>query len=183
MTKPFGKSLLAAVLAGILAGAPVTPVLAQEPAAPQAKPASQGGVPISLGLSKQHFSTSPEIWPNPTRPYRPQFVSPSELTNSPRLDQLIQNGKMNLSLQDAIALAMENSMDIVVQRYNPWIADTSILKTKAGFFGFGVPNSLAAGSLANLPTLIFDPYPEMASCWDTEAKASQPGVPGLLFST
>ena len=159
MTKSFGKSLLAAVLAGILAGAPVTPVLAQEQAsAPQAKSAAQGGVPISLGLSKQHYTGSPNFLPNPTAPYRAQYVNPGTLSNSPRLEQLIQNGRMNLSLQDAIALAMENSMDIVVQRYNPWMADASILKTKAGSFGFGVPNSLAAGSTASLPNLFFDPF-------------------------
>jgi outer membrane protein TolC len=159
MTKSFGKSLLAVVLAGILAGAPAAPVLAQEQAsAPQAKSAAQGGVPISLGLSKQHYTGSPNLWPNPTAPYRAQYVNPGTLSNSPRLEQLIQNGKMNLSLQDAIALAMENSMDIVVQRYNPWMADASILKTKAGGFGFGVPNSLAAGSTANLPNLFFDPF-------------------------
>lgn len=159
MTKSFGKSLLAAVLSGILAGAPASSVLAQEQAAaPQAKSAAQGGVPISLGLSKQHYTGSPNIWPNPTAPYRAQYVNPGTLSNSPRLEQLIQNGKMNLSLQDAIALAMENSMDIVVQRYNPWMADASILKTKAGGFGFGVPNSLSAGSTASLPNLFFDPF-------------------------
>jgi outer membrane protein TolC len=153
------KSLLSAVLAGILAGAPASPVLAQD-AAPSAqnKAALQGGVPISLGLNKYHYTNSPGLWPNITAPYKTWYVNPGALTNSPRLEQLIQSGKLNLSLQDAIALALENSMDIVVQRYNPWMADTSILKTKAGGFGYGVPNSLSAGSTANLPSLIFDPY-------------------------
>ncbi|HET6928845.1 MAG TPA: TolC family protein [Candidatus Acidoferrum sp.] len=154
------KSLLAAVLAGILAGAPASPVLAQDPAAaPAAKQASlQGGVPISLGLNKFHYTKSPGLWPNFTAPYRTWYVNPGALSNSPRLEQLIQAGKLNLTLQDAIALALENSMDIVVQRYNPWMADASILKTKAGGFGFGVPTSLSAGSTANLPSLFFDPY-------------------------
>src|SRR5215469_14968580 len=159
MTKSFGRSLLAALLAGILAGAPASPVLAQQPdQAPQAKTTSQGARPFSLGLSQYHYTHSPSPWPNITAPFRTQYVNPGTLSNSPRLEQLIQDGKMNLSLQDAIALALENSMDIVVQRYNPWMADASILKTKAGFFGFGVPNSLSAGSTANLPSLIFDPY-------------------------
>src|SRR5215469_1083948 len=159
MTKSFGRSLLAALLAGILAGAPASPVLAQQPdQAPQAKTTSQGARPFSLGLSQYHYTQSPSPWPNITAPFRTQYVNPGTLSNSPRLEQLIQDGKMNLSLQDAIALALENSMDIVVQRYNPWMADASILKTKAGFFGFGVPNSLSAGSTANLPSLIFDPY-------------------------
>jgi outer membrane protein TolC len=153
------KSLLSAVLAGILAGAPASPVLAQDAAPPpQNKANLQGGVPISLGLSKYHYTDSPGLFPNFTAPFRTWYVNPGALSNSPRLEQLIQLGKLNLSLQDAIALALENSMDIVVQRYNPWMADTSILKTKAGGFGYGVPNSLSAGSTANLPSLIFDPY-------------------------
>src|SRR5467141_2729955 len=153
------KSLLSAVLAGILAGAPASPVLAQDAAPPPQKQASlQGGVPISLGLNKYHYTNSPGLWPNITAPYKTWYVNPGALSNSPRLAQLIQSGKMNLSLQDAIALALENSMDIVVQRYNPWMADASILKTKAGGFGYGVPGSLSVGSTANLPSLIFDPY-------------------------
>jgi len=153
------KSLLSAVLAGILAGAPASPVLAQDAAPPpQNKASLQGGVPISLGLNKVHYTNSPGLFPNITAPYRTWYVNPGALTNSPRLEQLIQAGKLNLSLQDAIALALENSMDIVVQRYNPWMADASILKTKAGGFGFGVPGSLSVGSTANLPALFFDPY-------------------------
>ncbi len=154
------KSLLSAVLAGILAGAPASPVLAQDPAPPppQKQANLQGGVPISLGLSKYHYTKSPDLWPNITAPYKTWYVNPGALSNSPRLEQLIQAGKLNLTLQDAIALALENSMDIVVQRYNPWMADASILKTKAGGFGFGVPGSLSVGSTANLPSLFFDPY-------------------------
>src|SRR5882672_10270175 len=152
------KSLLSAVLAGILAGAPASPVLAQDPAPPQKQASLQGGVPISLGLGKYHYTKSPDLWPNITTPYKTWYVNPGALSNSPRLEQLIQAGKLNLSLQDTIALALENSMDIVVQRYNPWMADASILKTKAGGFGFGVPGSLSVGSTANLPALYFDPY-------------------------
>ena len=152
------KSLLSAVLAGILAGAPASPVLAQDPAPPQKQASLQGGVPISLGLGKYHYTKSPGLWPNITAPYKTWYVNPGALSNSPRLEQLIQAGKLNLSLQDTIALALENSMDIVVQRYNPWMADASILKTKAGGFGFGVPGSLSVGSTANLPALYFDPY-------------------------
>ena len=86
------KSLLSAVLAGILAGAPASPVLAQEPAqAPAPKQASlQGGVPISLGLNKFHYTNSPSLWPNITAPYKTWYVNPGALSNSPRLEQLIQ---------------------------------------------------------------------------------------------
>ena len=70
---------------------------------------------------------------------------------------MIHDGKMPLSLQDAIALALENSMDIVVQRYTPWMADVSLLKARAGGYGYGTPGSIAVGSTANLPELYYDP--------------------------
>lgn len=162
MKTPFRRSLLAAVLTGVMAGAPVAPSFAQEPAPAQppqsSKPAPQGGVPISLGVSRHNYTHGPKAFPNIIAPYTSQFVEPGVLTNSPRLEQLIHEGKMQLSLQDAIALSLENSMDIVVQRYNTWMADASILKTHAGGFGYGTPSSLSAGSTANLPNLFYDPF-------------------------
>jgi outer membrane protein len=158
MTKSFFKSLLAAVLAGILAGAPVSPAFAQEPAAAQSpKPVAQGGVPISLGVTKYNYTHAPSPFPNLFAPYKTQFIDPGVLANSPRLEQLISNGKMNLSLQDAIALALENSMDIVVQRYNPWMADAGVLKAHAGGTSYGTPAGTFAASSANLPFLSYDP--------------------------
>jgi outer membrane protein len=152
------KSLLSAVLAGILAGAPVSPAFAQEPAATQAaKPVAQGGVPISLGVSKFNFTRSPKPFPNLFAPYKSQYVAPGVLANSPRLEQLISNGKMNLSLQDAIALALENSMEIVVQRYVPWMADAGVLKARAGGTSYGTPAGAFVSSSANLPFLAYDP--------------------------
>lgn len=170
MKTQFFRPLLAAVLIGVLAGGLVAPTSAQTPSqepsqAPAqtpppaaAKPAAQGGVPISLGVSKFDYSKPPRWFPNLTTAYRQQFIEPSPLTNSPRLEQLIHDGKLQLSLQDAIALALENSMDIVVQRYNPWMAQASVLKTKAGGFGYGTPGSIAVGSTANVPDLLYDPY-------------------------
>jgi outer membrane protein TolC len=157
MNKPFFSPLLAAVLVGVMAGTPVVPIFAQEPAPAQSHPAAQGGVPISLGVSKFDFSRPPSPFPNIINPYRTQYVDPGVLTNSPRLEQLIHDGKLPLSLQDAIALALENSMDIVVQRYNPWMADVSLLKARAGGYGYGTPGSIAVGSTANLPELFYDP--------------------------
>ena len=162
MTKSFAKSLLAAILAGILAGAPAIPVAAQDPAQqpaapPEKKPVAQGGVPISLGVSKLNFTHSPKVFPNLSAPYRSQNVAPGALANSPRLEQLISNGQLDLSLQDAIALALENSMDIVVQRYVPWLADTGVLKARAGGTSYGTPAGVFAGSSANVPFLSYDP--------------------------
>jgi hypothetical protein len=106
MKKPFVRPLLAAVLVGIMAGTPLAPVRAQEPSSPaQGHAAAQGGVPISLGLSKFDYSRPPSAFPNILNPYLVHNVDPGVLTNSPRLEQLIHDGKLPLSLQDAIALA------------------------------------------------------------------------------
>jgi outer membrane protein len=180
MKKMSLKSLLAAVLAGILAGAPVTPVFAQEPAAAQApKPVAQGGVPISLGVSKYNYTHAPKPFPSLFAPYRTQFVDPGVLANSPRLEQLISNGKMNLSLQDAIALALENSMDIVVQRYNPWMADAGVLKARAGGTSYGTPAATFAGSTANVPFLNYDPLlTQLIAYDDRDTPINNPFISG-----
>jgi outer membrane protein len=181
MKKLFVKPLLAAILIGVMAGTPVTPVLAQEPSSPsQNKAAAQGGVPISLGVAKYDFSRGPSWFPNIVNPYRQQYVEPGVLTNSPRLDQLIKGGKLPLSLQDAIALALENSMDIVVQRYTPWMGDVSLLKARAGGYGYGTPGSIAVGSTANLPELYYDPVlTQSISITDASTPVANPYTSGL----
>ena len=156
--KPSLRPYLATLLIGVMVGTPVAPVRAQEPApASQARPAAQGGVPISLGVSKHDYTHGRSVFPRVWLPYTQHTIAPGALANSPRLEQLIHEGKLALSLQDAIALALENSMDIVVQRYSPWIADVSLLKTRAGGYSYGTPGSISVGSTANLPSLGYDP--------------------------
>ena len=81
-------------------------------------------------------------FPNPIGPYQPQHVAPPDLRNTPRIEQLMQNGKLMLSMDDAVALALENNLDIAIARYNLNIADTDILRTKAGASFLGVNLSL-----------------------------------------
>ncbi len=69
---------------------------------------------------------------NPLAVYSPIHVPEPVLTNSPKIGTLIQNGELRLSLQDAIALALENNLDISVQRYTPWLSDLDLLRAKAG---------------------------------------------------
>ena len=64
----------------------------------------------------------------------PATVPAPTLSNSPRLDQLIRDGKLYISLRDAISLALENNLDLAIARYNLPIANTDILRTKAGGF-------------------------------------------------
>ena len=148
------RPLLAAILAVTLVGGPISPSFGQDaPQNPQAAPAKGATpiVPVALGSAKYNYSRAPKAFPSLLAPYSPIKIEQPNLTNSPRIDQLIQDGKLELSLQEAVELALENSMDIVVARYYPWFADTSILKTQAGGFGFGTPGAVFAGSTANIP--------------------------------
>jgi outer membrane protein len=159
------RSLLALLLAGLLAGGPLSPVFAQSPAqnppsnAAPAAPASPDGTSIapvaSLGLSKHDFTHGPRAFPNILKPYESIHIERPVLTNSPRLDQLIQNGKLEISLQDAVELALENSLDIAVQRYYPWIADAGILNANAGSTSFGTPGADYGGSSALINPFVF----------------------------
>lgn len=65
-------------------------------------------------------------------PYVPRHVAPPVLSNSPRLNDLIRDGKLYLSLQDAIYLALENNLDIASARYDPALAATDLLRARGG---------------------------------------------------
>lgn len=84
---------------------------------------------------------------NPFSAYSPTFAPEPQLTNSPGLNQLIRDGKLYLSLKDAIQLALENNLDIAIARYNLPIADMDILRTKAG----GVFRGVNAGVVQGTP--------------------------------
>jgi outer membrane protein TolC len=111
-----------------------------EAAAGNAPPAAPP-IPVSLGLSKHSFVNGPRAFPTLIAPYKPIQVDELVVVNSPRVDQLIHDNKLQITLQDAVELALENSLDIAVARYNPWIADTDILRTKAGGQGRGTPGA------------------------------------------
>ena len=75
---------------------------------------------------------------NPFSAYSADQVPRPDLTNSPLLGQLIRDGKLYLSLKDAIRLALENNLDLAIARYNLPIANTDILRTRAGGIFRGV---------------------------------------------
>jgi outer membrane protein TolC len=79
-------------------------------------------------------------------PYKGRTVAPPNLTNTSRIDSLMRNGTIYLSLSDAIALALENNLDIAIARYNLNIADTDILRTRAGGVVAGVNTGLVSGT-------------------------------------
>ena len=83
---------------------------------------------------------------NPFSVYHGKTVPPPDMENSPRLNSLIRNGKLYLSLRDAIDLALENNLDLVIARYNLPIAQTDILRTKAGGSVRGVNTGVVSGT-------------------------------------
>jgi len=109
------------------------------------------------------YSTGKPMFPNIFAPYAPRSMPEPMLTNSTRLDQLIQDGKLMLSLDDAISLALENNLNIFVERFAPWIAETQLLKAQAG----GVPQSLSTQQvvLGSSPSVSFDPVLSVGYSW------------------
>ena len=83
---------------------------------------------------------------NPISSYRGTAVAPPSLANSPRLDSLIRDGKIYLSLQNAIDLALENNLDLVIARYNIPIAQMDVLRTSAGGSVRGVNTGIVSGT-------------------------------------
>ncbi|GGG88484.1 hypothetical protein GCM10011585_35700 [Edaphobacter dinghuensis] len=69
---------------------------------------------------------------NPFNAYHATLAPSPNLANSARLDTLIHNGVLDLSLKDAIELALENNLDLAIARYNIPIAEADILRTRAG---------------------------------------------------
>ncbi len=71
-------------------------------------------------------------------PYMPSRVTAPDLANSAWLDSLMRDGKLYLSLEDAITLALENNLDIAIARYNLPIAAVDLQRAKGGGFTLGV---------------------------------------------
>src|ERR1700719_5279128 len=134
---PFARlnSTTRRITAAALFGALTVAAWGQEPpAGPTPQNAPEGGPLPVLNYSKpvSHF-------PNPIGPYTARHLAAPNLANTARIDGLMRDGKLYLSLNDAIALALENNLDIAISRYNLNIADTDMLRAKAGAGILGTP--------------------------------------------
>src|SRR4029450_9570615 len=112
---PRRDGMLRSLLALCLAGA----MMAQTPA---------GSTPEVRAYSGEGF-VSKFAWK-----YLPQDMPRTQFVNSNRLDTLMRAGNIYLSLQDAIALALENNLDIEFHRYDRKQAETDQLRASAGQF-------------------------------------------------
>jgi len=100
----------------------------------------------AFGQQTSDYAKGKSQFPNVIAPYTPRVVPPPNLSNSARIDQLLKDGKLYLSLEDAIAMALENNLDLVIARYNLPIADTDILRAKSGSATRGVNTGLVQGT-------------------------------------
>src|ERR1700687_6005667 len=112
------------------------------------------GFALAQSGSKSVGDRTPQIRPSDgsffsrlVSAYRPREVSPVNLQNSQRIFDLMRAGQLYLSLPDAISLALENNLDIELERFLPKIADTDLLRARGG------------GLLRGLSLLVNDPAP------------------------
>jgi outer membrane protein len=134
----------------------------QAPPAAQAQP-----LPVKpMPAESRQLTLTPDY--SDGRSFFPHFISPYTavntpepiLTNSPRIEQLIQSGKLMLSLEDAISLALENNMDIAVQRFTPWLDETALLRARSGVNGRLVfdPVLTGTGYISQSSTPVNNPF-------------------------
>jgi outer membrane protein TolC len=113
---------------------------------PQA-PAPKLTEPLFLrDTARDYTKPKSHLW-NPIRPYTSINVPQPRLGNTPRLGDLMRDGKIYLSLSDAVTLALENNYDIAIARINLDIADTDLLRARAGSSLRGVSTGLVQNTL------------------------------------
>ena len=132
---------------------------AQVPSAPSSQVPAQRAVSSSQPFDVQEYAKPKSHFPNLIAPYTPRHVAAPNLANTPRIDQLMHDGKLYISLNDAVALALENNLDIAIARYNLNIADTDIWRAKAGFntilgVNNGVVQNTPGGGVGGLGTQV-----------------------------
>ena len=181
----------AALMLGLIAGTP-SGFAQQEanPAPPQthsasslpSAPAPTPTEPLDLRQTQRDFSNPAHgLLDLPWKPYTATEIPAASFMNSVRLTDLVKNGKIYLSLSDAMALAIENNYDIAIARYNLDIADTDILRSKAGGVLRGVNSGVISNTLGNAGgTLTSGGGPGGTSGGAGGAAA---GVGGLVTST
>ncbi len=96
--------------------------------------------------SEEDYTRGKRQWPNPFVIWSPRSVPDVNVRNTARVDQIIRDGKIYLSINDAVALALADNLDIGIQRYNLSIADTDILRTSSGSVALGVNAGLLQGT-------------------------------------
>ena len=119
-----------AVLCAILVAAP--PTFGQQSSAPE----SRGP---QIDIERPHW------YSGMAQPYQPRTVPPVSVSNSSRIDSLLRAGNLYLSLSDAIALALENNLDVEIERYEFSLAEADLLRARSGAAIQGIPTNVLGG--------------------------------------
>ena len=150
--------------------------LPEEPAPKLTEPLYLRDTDVNYTLPKKHFR-----FLNPLAPYTATNVPLPRLTNTQRLSGLVRDGKIYLSLSDAVALAVENNYDIAIARINLDIADTDILRAKSGATLRGVSTGLVTGTIGGTSTTITGGGGPGGTSTGTGGNGT--GAAGLVLST
>src|ERR1700722_6415395 len=150
-----------------------TPGLPQAPAPPPTEPLFMRPTSVDYTKPKSH------IW-NPLAPYTATNVPSFQMGNT-SIGNLLKDGKIYLSLADAVTLALENNYDIAIARINLDIADTDLLRAKAGSTLRGVSTGLVTNTLGGTTTTILSGGGPGATSAGTGGGGA--GVNGLVLST
>lgn len=129
------------LVASLAVGAPAFAQAPQQ-SSPQTQTSAttNGATPYTSILFSRNYGKGRRAFPNIFAPYTTDFVPQPTLTNGPTIYGLIHDGKLEISLQDAIALALENNLNIGVAEYTPWLDEANLLNAKGG----GTPLSTGA---------------------------------------
>ncbi len=136
MSRGFAYKAVAVFTISLLFLSPVF-VQAQDASAasPQAQNVPAGPVPARQVTLGADYSSGKKWFPNPIPTYSTTEIAEPSLTNSQRIASMIRDGKLMLSLEDAITFALEDNLAIAVERYAPWLDQVSLLRAKSGING------------------------------------------------
>jgi outer membrane protein len=150
------------------------------PGLPQA-PAPKFTEPLFLRSTPKDYSKGKSGFPNPFRWYTATNYPAPHLGDTPHLNDLLRDGKIYLSLSDAITLTLEDNFDIAIARINLDIADTDILRAKAGASLRGVSTGLITNTLGSSGTTVTGGGGPGGTTSGTGGGGA--GVNGLVLST
>ena len=112
---------------------------------------AQQAPPTANAAPAQNFNVmkygNTQWFPNFWEPYHTPYVPEANMRNSDRLHSLLSDGKLHLSVDDTLALVLENNLDISVARYQPAFAETDLLRTKSGGAPRGVQGAFSSSAL------------------------------------
>jgi len=141
---------IAVILSGLVPVALQAQQTAQQTAPASSSQASPPAAPQPAALPIVHlkdYSSPRSAFPRVLQPYQAQELAQPGLGNSARVGSLMRDGKIYLSINDAVALALENNLDLEIARYNLNIAEADLLRAKSGGSILGV----STGIVQNTP--------------------------------